>query len=97
MTDGIYANHSGIHGHASEVLNVAKTLETSLGELERQVSAQTASWTGEAQTAYQALQRRWNTNSADLQRVLKEIASLMGSAADSYSATDKKMAQNFHG
>jgi 6 kDa early secretory antigenic target len=97
MTDGIYANHSGIHGHASDVLAVAKLLESKLGELEQAVNAQTASWTGNAQVAYRNLQKEWNKNSTDLQLVLKKIADLMGSAADSYSATDKKMAQNFGG
>jgi early secretory antigenic target protein ESAT-6 len=94
-TDGILANHSGIHGHAADVMGVAKLLKEKLGELQTQVQHQAASWTGEAQTAYQALQNDWNRNAEDLQNVLAQIASLMGSAADDYSATDRKAARGF--
>ncbi|MDI5965334.1 WXG100 family type VII secretion target [Streptomyces sp. SL13] len=94
-TDGIHANHAGIHSHASDVLDVAKTIRNGLDELKHQVAHQAATWTGEAQTAYQALQSDWNRNADDLQNVLTKIATLMGTAADDYQSTDKKYASNF--
>ena len=96
MTDNsILSDHAGTHEAANQVRAVARRLQSSQSELEHKINASLASWSGEAQTAYHALQKDWNRNAADLQSVLGQIASLMGTAADSYHATDHKAARSF--
>lgn len=96
MTDnGILSDHAGTHESANQVLQVAQRLQHSQSELEHKINTSLATWSGEAQTAYHALQKDWNRNAADLQNVLKQIATLMGTAADSYHATDAKAARTF--
>ncbi|MGH3683815.1 MAG: WXG100 family type VII secretion target [Pseudonocardiaceae bacterium] len=62
--------------------NISQQLEDLKGYLHPMV----ATWTGDAATAYQADQAKWDRSAADLNQVLNQIGVALGTSNDNYQA-----------
>ncbi len=93
MSD-ISVNYHGVGDIAAQVRSSADQIKSDLDHLHTRVSRAAASWTGEAQVAYSALQRDWSAKTEDLHRVLYEIARRVSDATEDYQGTDRKIARN---
>jgi WXG100 family type VII secretion target len=82
---------------AADTEAIAGQIEQQLGDLKGYLAPLVASWSGQASTDYQALQQRWNTSAEDLNTVLREIASTLRSAGESYRSGESTNAQMWQG
>lgn len=80
---------------AQEIRTGARGIRTQLDTLDGAVSKLRASWSGEAQTAYDQAQRDWNAKLSELQALLEQIATKTENMSQEYSAGDKKSAGRF--
>ncbi len=90
-------SYAGVGDSAGRVKSAADEIRTELDDLRGQVARVAASWTGEAQAAYNALQKDWADKTEDLHQVLYRIAGMMTDATQDYHHTDRKLANQFHG
>ncbi|MGO2049280.1 MAG: WXG100 family type VII secretion target [Microbacterium sp.] len=81
LSGQIRTGATGINGH----------LET----LETQVNKLRASWSGEAQEAYDVAQRDWNIKLKELQQLLSQIATKTQEMSEEYTSRDKGSRQRF--
>jgi 6 kDa early secretory antigenic target len=62
--------------------NISREME----DLKRYLQPMVATWTGEAATAYQAHQAKWDRSAADLNQVLNQIGVALGTSNENYQA-----------
>ncbi len=62
--------------------NISREME----DLKRYLAPMVETWTGEASTAYQAHQAKWDRSSADLNQVLNQIGVALGTSNENYQA-----------
>ncbi len=55
-------------------------------DLKRFLQPMVATWTGEASSAYQAHQAKWDRSAADLHMVLNQIGVALGTSNENYQA-----------
>jgi WXG100 family type VII secretion target len=97
-TEGqVLVNAQVLDEGASDTDSVAGQIEQQLSDLKGYLAPLVASWTGEASTDYQALQQRWNQNADDLNAVLREIASSLRTAAQTYVSGENSNASMWQG
>jgi 6 kDa early secretory antigenic target len=82
---------------ASDTDAVAGQIEQQLGDLKGYLAPLVASWTGQASSDYQALQQRWNQSADDLNTVLRQIATTLRQAAQSYVSGENTNASMWQG
>jgi len=82
---------------ASDTDAIAGQIEQQLGDLKGYLAPLVASWTGEASSDYQALQQKWNASADDLNSVLREIASALRAASQSYVSGETSNASMWQG
>ncbi|MEU1630867.1 WXG100 family type VII secretion target [Streptomyces sp. NPDC020096] len=87
--------YTGVASLAGDVKQAAKFIHDELENLQQRVTRQTASWSGEAKTAYHSLQKDWDRQAADLQAALDAIATVLEQLPDAYRGTDQKIAKSF--
>lgn len=73
MTEKVY-NYAAIDGSASELGTAVVQTENLLEEGKGSLTALAAVWGGTSSEAYQAVQMRWDTASAELNAALKNLA-----------------------
>lgn len=73
---------------AADVDAVANQIDQQLADLRAYLAPLVATWEGVAAADYQALQRRWDTNIADLNAVLRQIAISLRTANQNYSSAE---------
>lgn len=86
----IMAGAADIHGSVGTTQSLLEEGEASLGRL-------TATWTGGAQEAYQALQVRWNSTAAELNSALQNLAQTIDEAAQNMTQTENGVMGMFTG
>jgi early secretory antigenic target protein ESAT-6 len=62
--------------------NISREME----DLKRYLQPMVTTWTGDAATAYQAHQAKWDRSAADLNQVLNQIGVALGTSNDNYQA-----------
>ena len=62
------------------------SISTELEDLKRYLQPLVQTWTGEAATAYQAHQAKWDRSAADLNQVLNQIGVALGASNENYQA-----------
>ncbi len=62
--------------------NISREME----DLKRYLAPMVATWTGEAATAYQAHQSKWDRSAIDLNQVLNQIGVALGTSNENYQA-----------
>ena len=91
MTDGVLVvSFSALQQASADIQKALNSLESQLGQLERDAAPLVATWDGEAKQAYEQRQAKWRSASQDLQAMLREIKIAVDESAADYLNTEKK-------
>ena len=91
----LVVNFAALQQAGADIQRALSTLESQLGQLERDAAPLVASWNGEAREAYEVRQSRWRTASQDLQAMLRDIKLAVEDSATDYLDTEKRNANLF--
>ncbi|MEV0003283.1 WXG100 family type VII secretion target [Micromonospora sp. NPDC050980] len=92
----LVVNFAALHQAGADIQRALTTLESQLGQLERDAAPLVANWTGEAREAYEQRQSRWRAASQDMQAMLRDIKLAVEDSAADYLDTEKRNANLFH-
>ena len=96
MNDGVLLVNFGALAQASADLQKAlNELQSQLGQLERDAGPLVSTWSGPAQAAYQARQRKWQAAANDLSDILRNIKLAVDDSAADYQTTERAATQRF--
>lgn len=84
----VLVTFAAVENAAADADSIAGHIDQQLGDLKSYLAPLVGSWTGQASIDYQALQSRWDTSAADMNRVLREIAGALRTAHANYSRTE---------
>lgn len=91
MTDGVLVvNFAALQQASADIQKALSTLDSQLGQLERDAAPLVATWDGEAKQAYAQRQAKWRSASQDLQNILRDIKVAVDESAADYLSTEKK-------
>lgn len=71
--------------------NISRELE----DLKRFLQPMVETWTGEASTAYQAQQAKWDCAATDLNQVLNQIGVALGTSNENYQNAESTNARRY--
>ncbi|MFF0879327.1 WXG100 family type VII secretion target [Micromonospora aurantiaca (nom. illeg.)] len=91
----LVVNFAALQQAGADIQRALSTLESQLGQLERDAAPLVASWNGEAREAYEVRQSRWRAASQDLQAMLRDIKLAVEASATDYLDTEKRNANMF--
>ncbi|MBF5032283.1 MULTISPECIES: WXG100 family type VII secretion target [Micromonospora] len=91
----LVVNFAALQQAGADIQRALSTLESQLGQLERDAAPLVASWNGEAREAYEVRQSRWRAASQDLQAMLRDIKLAVEDSAADYLDTEKRNANLF--
>ncbi|OBI81140.1 WXG100 family type VII secretion target [Mycobacterium sp. E740] len=99
MSEKVY-NYAAIDGSSAEITTAVGQTESLLEEGKGSLAALAAVWGGTSSEAYQAVQLRWDTASAELNAALRQLAGTIheagGTGGTMYQA-DKLIEGSFGG
>jgi WXG100 family type VII secretion target len=75
---------------SADIQKALSTLDSQLGQLERDAAPLVSSWDGDAKQAYEQRQSRWRSASQDLQAMLRDIKAAVDESAADYQSTERK-------
>lgn len=91
MNDGVLVvNFAALQQAGGDIHKALNTLESQLGQLERDAGALVNTWDGAAQEAYAQRQAQWRAAAQDLQHILRDIRMAVGESAADYLNTEKR-------
>ncbi|MEH1012338.1 WXG100 family type VII secretion target [Micromonospora sp. CPCC 206060] len=91
MHDGmLVVSFSALQQASADIQKALNSLQTQLGQLERDAAPLVASWEGEARQAYEQRQAKWRSASQDLQAMLRDIKLAVDESAADYLHTEKR-------
>lgn len=91
MNDGVLVvNFAALQQAGADIQRALNTLDSQLGQLERDAAPLVASWSGDAREAYGQRQARWRSASQDLQTMLRDIKVAVEDSAADYLNTEKR-------
>jgi WXG100 family type VII secretion target len=93
----VVVSAQALDGAAGDTDAIAGQIEQQLSDLKGYIAPLVASWSGQAATDYQALQTRWNTSAEDLDAVLRQIATTLRTASESYVSGENTNSQMWQG
>ena len=73
----------------------ALKIDNDLMRLDLELLKLSASWTGEAQLAYEQAQSRWTESMRELQRIIVAASQVCDFAIDTYETTEDSIEQKF--
>lgn len=88
MTGQIKVTFGAIDTAASDTDSIASNLNQQLDDLKGYISPLVATWTGQAATSYQTLQQQWDTSAANLNDVLRQIATTLRTSNQNYTTAE---------
>ncbi|MEU1836079.1 WXG100 family type VII secretion target [Micromonospora chersina] len=86
----LVVNFAALQQAGADIQRALTTLESQLGQLERDAAPLVTSWSGEAREAYEQRQARWRAASQDLQVMLRDIKLAVEDSAADYLDTEKR-------
>ncbi|GHJ17989.1 MULTISPECIES: WXG100 family type VII secretion target [unclassified Micromonospora] len=92
----LVVNFAALQQAGADIQRALTTLESQLGQLERDAAPLVASWNGEAREAYEQRQSRWRAASQDMQAMLRDIKLAVEDSAADYLDTEKRNTNLFH-
>ena len=96
MNDGLLVvSFPALQQASADIQKALSTLDTQLGQLERDAAPLIATWSGAAREAYGQRQARWRTASQDLQAMLRDIKIAVDESAADYLNTERRNTQLF--
>ena len=91
MNDGVLVvSFPALQQASADIQKALSTLDSQLGQLERDAAPLVSSWDGDAKQAYEQRQARWRSASQDLQAMLRDIKSAVDESAADYQSTERK-------
>ena len=84
----VLVTFGAVEAAAADADTVANHIDQQLDDLRTYLGPLVASWTGQASADYQALQSRWDTSAAELNRVLRDIAGALRTAHGNYAQAE---------
>jgi len=66
-----------------------------LDDLKRYLQPMVQTWSGEASTAYQAQQAKWDQSAADLNQVLNQIGVALGTSNENFQSAERTNASRY--
>ncbi|MGV0791359.1 WXG100 family type VII secretion target [Mycolicibacterium sp. XJ1819] len=87
MTEQVW-NFAGIEGGVSEIQGAVSTTAGLLDEGKGSLAALASVWGGSGSEAYQAVQMRWDSTSAELNQALQNLAATIGEAGATMAQTE---------
>ncbi|MBB1255889.1 WXG100 family type VII secretion target [Streptomyces sp. OF3] len=95
MTIGV--DYAGMDNVATQIRGVARKLQQDLDQLRLDVKKVSATWEGEAQTAFQSAEAQWDRRAQSMQNILESVAKRVEAANANYRTTDNRAARGFGG
>ncbi|MFD6418343.1 WXG100 family type VII secretion target [Streptomyces sp. NPDC060194] len=93
--DEILATYSTIDQAAADIERQGKALDTELQNIQQAVARVAEVWQGEAKSAYDDAQRKWDKEAADIRTALSRIVAALRNASPAYQAGDRRGAASF--
>ena len=91
MNDGVLVvSFTALQQASADIQRALNTLDSQLGQLERDAAPLVATWSGEAKEAYEQRQASWRAASQDLKAMLRDIKIALDESAADYQNTEKK-------
>jgi WXG100 family type VII secretion target len=91
MNDGVLVvNFAALQQASADIQKALSSVDSQLGQLERDAAPLVATWAGDAKEAYAQRQERWRTASHDMQNILRDIRNAVDHSAADYMSTEKK-------
>jgi early secretory antigenic target protein ESAT-6 len=87
MTEQVW-NFAGIEGGASDIQGSVSTTAGLLDEGKGSLAALGAVWGGSGSEAYQAVQMRWDSTSAELNSALQNLATTISESSATMAQTE---------
>ncbi|MDQ6772221.1 MAG: WXG100 family type VII secretion target [Candidatus Dormibacteraeota bacterium] len=89
MSDGhILVTFGSVAEAAADTDSIAGQIGQQLGDLKAYLQPMIGTWSGQASGDYQALQSKWDTGAADLNLVLRQIATALRTAGENYVSAE---------
>ena len=87
MSDGtILVTFAELESARSAIQATWTNISREMDDLKRYLQPMIETWTGDASTAYQAHQAKWDRSAADLNQVLNQIGVALGVSNENYQA-----------
>ncbi|GEB53902.1 MULTISPECIES: WXG100 family type VII secretion target [Streptomyces] len=93
--DHLKVRYSSLEAAASAITTEANQLRADLDAVQAKIRSALEVWAGDAQEAYDTVQRAWDAKANDLQNRLIVIANEVRNSSDHYSGTDRRAAKFF--
>lgn len=91
MNDGVLVvSFTALQQASADIQRALNTLDSQLGQLERDAAPLVATWNGEAKEAYEQRQASWRSASLDLKNMLRDIKVAVDDSAADYQSTEKR-------
>jgi 6 kDa early secretory antigenic target len=91
MNDGVLVvSFPALQQASADIQKALSTLDSQLGQLEKDAAPLVSSWDGDAKQAYEQRQSRWRSSSQDLQAMLRDIKAAVDESAADYQSTERK-------
>lgn len=88
-------NFAGIEGGSSEIQGAVSTTHGLLDEGKGSLAALASVWGGSGSEAYQAVQQRWDSTSAELNSALQNLAQTISEASSTMQGTESAVTGMF--
>jgi WXG100 family type VII secretion target len=88
--DVLVVNFAALQKASGDIQNALNTLESQLGQLERDAAPLVAGWDGDARQAYDVRQARWRQAATDLTDILRDIKRALDDSALDYQQTERR-------
>lgn len=98
MSDGVYAYDSSVAESVSGDINqVISSIESTLGEMEGDMSKLMSAWEGGEQEQYQGIHGKWSSAAEQARGVLSQVRSALDENTQSVGETRQRAAQSLQG
>jgi WXG100 family type VII secretion target len=88
MPDGIKVEFAAVEQAGSNITATFNKMTSELDTLKSQLAPLRAAYTGDAQVAWDTVQKDWDTSMADLAQILSSIGTAVSQAAQDYAETE---------
>lgn len=89
MSDYTRVVFSAMEQGEADFKQTYSSLVSEISTLESQLQGNLSEWIGSAQTAYQQAQAQWNAAMADMQQVLNQLGTVIGTANTNYQSAEQ--------
>jgi WXG100 family type VII secretion target len=89
MSDYTRVVFSAMEQGEADFKSTYSSLVSEISTLESQLQSNLSEWVGSAQTAYQQAQAQWNAAMADMQQVLSQLGTVIGTANTNYQSAEQ--------